>query len=472
MVGGAGQAAPRVRVRRLRGGVRVHGPRRARGRADEPPPGLVERVEQGRRRPRDPLRRRHHGATTPSSRARSRRSRRRHGRPRPAAGSVLAGRGCAGGAAATAGSSSGRTRRRATTSWGCWCAPTSPWARPSSPCCRACGRSRRARRATTTSTSTRWPRRASGRRTCSGYCDEEVAEHAIALAIDLLRGATLLDRDVRANGGWDVDAAPPRRIGGSTLGIVGFGRIGRCVARRGLGLGMRVEAYDAMVPAAAIELEGVHPRAQLHDLLRSADVVTMHALLNETTRHLLDADAIAAMKPGAYLVNCARAGLVDHDALGDALRCRPAGRLRARRAAGRAARRATSRSSTGRTRSSRPTRRGTRPSPRASPIAAPPPTSAQRCRAASPSTRWRAPPAGSRRARRGRHRRLAVRAANVQRRVGRLSAPAGSGPAGAALGVDRPRLGQMSNDATAQCPTPTPRPRARARPAGPTPTPP
>jgi D-3-phosphoglycerate dehydrogenase len=154
-----------------------------------------------------------------------------------------------------------------------------------------------------------------------GYCDEEVAEHAIALAVDLLRGVTMLDRHARC-GGWSLGESSPRRIAGSVLGIVGFGRIGRCVARRGLGLGMRVEAYDALVPPSAIELAGVVPEARLHDLLARADVVTLHAPLTPSTRHLVDAEALAAMRPDAFLVNCARAALVDHDALGEALRHR------------------------------------------------------------------------------------------------------------------------------------------------------
>jgi D-3-phosphoglycerate dehydrogenase len=152
-----------------------------------------------------------------------------------------------------------------------------------------------------------------------GYCDEEVAEHAIAMAVDLLRGVSLLDREVRG-GAWAHDAVPPRRIAGSTLGVVGLGRIGRCTARCGLALGMRVEAHDPHVPAADMEAIGVVPRARLHDLLAAADVVTLHTPLTSETRHLLDRAALGAMRPDAYLVNTARAALVDHEALGDALR--------------------------------------------------------------------------------------------------------------------------------------------------------
>src|SRR4051794_17642422 len=81
---------------------------------------------------------------------------------------------------------------------------------------------------------------------CPGYCDEEVAEHVIAFAVDLLRGVTALDRDVRA-GRWDWRSAPPRPVTGAVLGIAGLGRIGREVAWRARGLGMRVTAYDPAV---------------------------------------------------------------------------------------------------------------------------------------------------------------------------------------------------------------------------------
>src|ERR1700761_4562178 len=118
---------------------------------------------------------------------------------------------------------------------------------------------------------------------CPGYCDDEVAETAIAFAVDLLRGVTLLDRSVHA-GRYDHLDAPPRRIGGAVLGIVGLGRIGRAVAWRGHALGMRVLAADPVVhadagaPAQLVELD---------ELLAAADVVTLHALLTPQTHELI-----------------------------------------------------------------------------------------------------------------------------------------------------------------------------------------
>jgi D-3-phosphoglycerate dehydrogenase len=151
---------------------------------------------------------------------------------------------------------------------------------------------------------------------CPGYCDQEVAEHAITFALDLLRGVTLLDRSVR-EGHWNQLQFEPRRIAGAVLGVVGLGRIGREVARRGQALGMRVIASDPLVdPASGGGVELV----SLTALLRAADAVTLHAPLTPQTRGMIGAAELAEMRPDAFLINCARAGLVDHDALGEALR--------------------------------------------------------------------------------------------------------------------------------------------------------
>jgi D-3-phosphoglycerate dehydrogenase len=151
---------------------------------------------------------------------------------------------------------------------------------------------------------------------CPGYCSEEVAEHAIAFALDLLRGVTALDRSVH-DGAWDLHAAPPRRVSGAVLGIVGLGRIGREVARRGRALEMRVLGCDPVV--SVDEIDGVEILS-LATLLAEADVVTLHAPLMPGQPPLLGDAELAAMRRGAYLVNCARAGLIDPDALGAALR--------------------------------------------------------------------------------------------------------------------------------------------------------
>jgi len=106
---------------------------------------------------------------------------------------------------------------------------------------------------------------------------------------------------------------------GATLGIVGFGRIGRELARRGRGFGMRILYHDVH-PAPPDEERALGAeRAELDRLLRESDFVSLHVNLTDETRHLIDADALRAMKPTAVLVNTSRGPVVDTDALTDAL---------------------------------------------------------------------------------------------------------------------------------------------------------
>jgi D-3-phosphoglycerate dehydrogenase len=146
------------------------------------------------------------------------------------------------------------------------------------------------------------------------YCVDEMADTALALALALMRGIVALDRHVRA-GHWDAEAAGPlRRVRGTRLGVVGFGRIGAALAARAVLLGFDVWASDPGVPVAAMRAAGVRPAA-LGELLATCHVVSLHAPLLPATRGLIGADAIAAMPRGALLVNTARAGLCDTEAL-------------------------------------------------------------------------------------------------------------------------------------------------------------
>ncbi|HEX3715816.1 MAG TPA: NAD(P)-dependent oxidoreductase [Trebonia sp.] len=151
-----------------------------------------------------------------------------------------------------------------------------------------------------------------------GYCDTEVADHAIAMTCALLRNLHAGDAHVRA-GGWSSRAVGARRITGAALGIVGLGRTGALVARRASALGMRVAAWAPRTRPEAARVLGAAPAASLHALLAASDVVTLHVPLNEGTRQLIDAAALAAMRPGASLVNCGRGELVDLTALRGAL---------------------------------------------------------------------------------------------------------------------------------------------------------
>jgi (S)-sulfolactate dehydrogenase len=148
-----------------------------------------------------------------------------------------------------------------------------------------------------------------------------VAEYVICTAMMLLRGSYLATAAVAA-GSWPRPAlSQGRETAGKTLGIIGFGGIGRLVARLAQGLGMRVIAADPLLPAdAAAWAETGVARRELDALLAEADAVTLHVPLGPDTRHLIDARRLATMRPGAVLVNTARGGVVDEPALAAALR--------------------------------------------------------------------------------------------------------------------------------------------------------
>jgi D-3-phosphoglycerate dehydrogenase len=140
------------------------------------------------------------------------------------------------------------------------------------------------------------------------YCADEVAEHVIALIFALVRGLHRYDRTVR-DGDWSLARGlPTQRISGSTLGIIGHGEIGRAVHQRAVALGLRVLVHTR---------SGGTP---LPELLAGADYVSLHVPATPETAGLVDGAFLAAMKPSAYLINCARGAVVDDDAILRALR--------------------------------------------------------------------------------------------------------------------------------------------------------
>ncbi len=139
------------------------------------------------------------------------------------------------------------------------------------------------------------------------------AEHAIALMMVSTKRLAVNQKRLRLADGDYFAANDGMELNGRTLGLVGYGRIARRVGAAGAALGMQVIAHDPYVDAADVEL------VAFADLLARADVVSLHAPLTADTRHLLDAAAFAAMRPGSVLVNTARGGLVDQEALVDAL---------------------------------------------------------------------------------------------------------------------------------------------------------
>lgn len=145
------------------------------------------------------------------------------------------------------------------------------------------------------------------------YCVEEMAASTLALLLALLRGVVVLDRSVR-DGRWDDHAAGPlRRIQGTRLGVIGFGRIGRIVAVRALALGFEVWATDPYVPAEEMTAAGVR-QASLDELLTSCHAVSLHVPLGAATEELIGARELELMPRSSYLVNTARPGLLDWDA--------------------------------------------------------------------------------------------------------------------------------------------------------------
>jgi D-3-phosphoglycerate dehydrogenase len=149
---------------------------------------------------------------------------------------------------------------------------------------------------------------------------DEVSDSTIGFLLDLNRHTMIFDRHVRS-GGWGARPAPygpPSRLRGQILGIVGLGNIGRMVAQKAGGLGLRLLGCDPYVkPERAAEL-GV-ALVTLDELLRRSDYVTLHCPLVAETRGLIGAAQFAQMKPTAYLVNMARGPVVDQAALYEAL---------------------------------------------------------------------------------------------------------------------------------------------------------
>ena len=139
------------------------------------------------------------------------------------------------------------------------------------------------------------------------------AEHAITLMLALARQIPQADASTQA-GKWEKNRFMGVEITNKTLGIIGCGNVGSIVANRAIGLRMKVIAYDPFLsPERAAEL-GVE-KVDLPELLRRADFVTLHTPLTEKTKGIIDAKAVASMKKGVRLINCARGGLVDEHAL-------------------------------------------------------------------------------------------------------------------------------------------------------------
>ena len=147
------------------------------------------------------------------------------------------------------------------------------------------------------------------------YGTEEVADHTIALLLALVRNLRELDQHARS-GGWDwrtIGRVP--RLRGATLGIVGFGRIGRSVARRAQAFGLQVAFYDPYAPSGTEKVYGVTRYDTLDDLLEHARMLSLHVPLTDETHHLMGRRELERLSPDVILINTSRGEVIDQEAL-------------------------------------------------------------------------------------------------------------------------------------------------------------
>ena len=149
-----------------------------------------------------------------------------------------------------------------------------------------------------------------------GANSDAVADYTFGMMLDLARSISVTDRDLKAG---QVKKHLGYPVYGRTLGIIGLGAIGKGMARRALGFGMKVMAYDVFWDEAFAKEHGVQ-RAELEEIYKEADFITLHCGLNEQTRNMIGAEQLRMMKSSAFLINNARGGLVDEAALNEALR--------------------------------------------------------------------------------------------------------------------------------------------------------
>ncbi len=145
------------------------------------------------------------------------------------------------------------------------------------------------------------------------------AEQTVGLMVALARNIPQAHAALK-QGRWERSAWGGVELEGKTLGVLGFGRIGQQVARRAVGLGMHVVAYDPFVADERFRELGVDQAATEDDVFEAADFVTLHSPLTDETRGMINRESIARMKDGARIINAARGALIDEEALADALR--------------------------------------------------------------------------------------------------------------------------------------------------------
>lgn len=151
------------------------------------------------------------------------------------------------------------------------------------------------------------------------YCIPEVADHTLALTLALQRKIVDYTQSVR-DGDWEVfQGRPMHRLGEQTWGLVGYGNIARAVSKRAAALGMNRIAFDEYLSSDEIAENGATPVDSISELLESSDVVSVHVPLTEETENLITGDELQMMRDSAYLINCARGGIVNENALAEAI---------------------------------------------------------------------------------------------------------------------------------------------------------
>lgn len=151
------------------------------------------------------------------------------------------------------------------------------------------------------------------------YCVDEVAEQAMALLLACARKIPRYDTAVK-NGTWEQNIGGPQmyRLRGKTLGIIGFGRIAQAVVPKAKAFGLQVNVYSPRTTQETIQKHGAE-KVAFDELLATADFITIHAPLTEETQHMFGSAEFRAMKPTAFLINTARGGIVNTEALTAAL---------------------------------------------------------------------------------------------------------------------------------------------------------
>ncbi|MEM2001733.1 MAG: C-terminal binding protein [Candidatus Methanomethylicaceae archaeon] len=151
------------------------------------------------------------------------------------------------------------------------------------------------------------------------YCEEEVSDHVMAFLLAWARRVVHYTREVE-HGAWDWKTGRPiYRLQGQTLGLLGFGKIARLVARKAKVFGFKIIACDPYVPDEIFTAEGVQ-KVEFDQLLKESDFLSIHVPLTPETRHLINSTTLSKMKPTACLINTARGGIVDKEALYQALK--------------------------------------------------------------------------------------------------------------------------------------------------------